>query len=103
MSITDWAMVLVAVTFVMSTFVVVVWGLGAPWYRSQIGRAFLLTEVSLCCLVGPSVIAYWLHFQIGPWWGIAILGGIAGTSVYRAVAVFNEQIVGRLRARREES
>ena len=59
----------------------------APWWRSQLFRALVLSDLALAGLTVPIALHIWFDFHLPAWVAALILAAVAVTSVMRDVAV----------------
>jgi len=94
----DWQIALLSVTGAASALFVIVYAVAAPWWKTQVGRALMFSEVSLGTLVTLSLMAYWFHVVISDVAALAIFAAMALSACLRLGVLVTEQV-----ARRRES
>lgn len=70
---------------------------GKCW-RSQIGRALNVSDISLALLVDLALLAYWFHWTVPIHVSTAITALIAVAALLRCWAVIDIQVIKRLRS-----
>lgn len=88
----DVQQILLTITGVAATLFPVIYTLIAPWWKSMIGRALVLSDISLALLVDIALLAYWFHWVISTHVTTAILVLIAAAAVMRCLAIINIQV-----------
>lgn len=95
MSEIHWEVLLITITFGFSVGVVFAYGLGAEWWRSVIGRAFLASDLSLAILLGVSLSAFWFDYEPPAWARLTLYALIAVVAAMRFGAVVHLQWLKR--------
>ena len=91
----DWEVVLLSAAGLPATLFVFAYGFAAPWWRSVIGRALWVSDLSLALLLDLALVAYWLHFELPAWARLSIYALVAVGAWLRLGAVANNQILKR--------
>ena len=95
MTISDWQICTLVVAAAASTLFVFAYGLFARWWRTQVGRALMLSEISLAILLDLSLVAHWTGYRVPDGVAEGIFIGIAVTSLMRLYAFGYVQVRSR--------
>lgn len=96
----DWQVTFLTITGVAATLFPVIYTVFAPWWRSQVGRALVVSDVSLAALVDLSLLGYWFGWHFSNHVSTAVVALIAVAALLRCWAVIDVQIIQHYLERR---
>lgn len=95
MSELNWEVTLITAAAAAATLFVFAYGLAAPWWRSVVGRALWISDLSLALLLDLALAAYWGHFTVPAWGRLGIYTLVAVGAWLRLGAVAHNQLLKR--------
>ena len=98
----DWQMTFLTITGAAASLFPIIYTVFAPWWRSQVGRALVVSDISLAALVDLSLLGYWFGWHFSEHVSTAVVALIAIAALLRCWAVIDVQVI-KQRAHRGNS